>query len=175
MFSNIDWQTILLPQTPLLETFTRGSLMYLSLFFILRVVLKRESGAVALSDLLVIVLLADAAQNGLADDYRSIPDGILLVITIIFWSYSLDWLGYRYPLIGKFIHPPALLLVRDGNMLRRNMRKEFITVDELMSSLREQGVNEVSQVKRAYMEGDGKISVITHDQERHHSPDTPQV
>lgn len=164
MFANIDWQSMFYLQTPLLETFLRGSLMYLSVFFILRVVLKRESGAVALSDLLVIVLLADAAQNGLADDYHSISDGVLLVMTIVFWSYLLDWLGFRYSVIGKFIHPPALLLVRDGHLLRRNMRKEFITMDELMSSLREQGVNDIALVKRAYIEGDGKISVVTHNQ-----------
>jgi hypothetical protein len=60
------------------------------------VTLKREAGGVGITDMLVIVLLADAAQNAMAGEYKSISDGLVLVSTIIFWSYALDWLGYRY-------------------------------------------------------------------------------
>lgn len=168
---NIDWAGIFLPETPLLEIFIRGSVMYLSLFLMLRVVLKREAGTVGITDLLIVVLLADAAQNGLAGGYRSITDGLLLVATLIFWSYTLNWLDYRFPRIQGLIHPPPLLLVENGRMLKRNMRKEFITEEELLSMLREQGVEDAQEVKKAFMEGDGKISLITRDKRRHESPD----
>src|SRR5690606_22918530 len=72
-----DWESILMPSTPLVEILVRGSLVYLALFALLRFVLKRETGTLGTTDLLVIVLLADAAQNALADDYTSIPDGII--------------------------------------------------------------------------------------------------
>ena len=81
-------------------------------------------------------------------------------MTLIFWNYALDWLGSKVPLFGRLVHPPPLKLIEDGRLLRRNMRKEMITEDEMMSHLREQGVDEVSQVKAAYIEGDGRISVI---------------
>ena len=162
-----DWQAIFEPQTPLLETFTRGTVTYLALFLLLRLILKRESGAVSITDLLVIVLIADAAQNAMADDYTTISDGIVLVATLIFWSFALDWLGYRVVFIGRLVHPPPLELVKDGLEIRRNMAREFITHDELMSHLRSQGVEDVSQVKRAYMEGNGQISVITKEGEWH--------
>jgi uncharacterized membrane protein YcaP (DUF421 family) len=161
-FFKIDWEEIFVPQVPLLETFLRGTVVYLSLFFLLRFVLKRQTGTIAITDLLVLVLIADAAQNAMADDYKTIPDGLLLVSTIIFWAYALDWLGYHFPRAGRFIHPPPLLLVKDGQMLRRNMRQELITEQELMSKLREQGIEDLSKVKEAYMEGDGRISVITY-------------
>ena len=103
---HMDWHSIFVPDTPLLEIALRGSIMYLSLFVMLRVILKRQSGDVALSDLLVVVLIADAAQNGMAADYQSIPDGILLVFTIIFWSYALDWLGYHFPRLQRLLVPP---------------------------------------------------------------------
>lgn len=61
---DLDWKNIFLPGTPLLEIFLKGTLVYLSLFLLLRVVLKRESGTVGVTDLLVVVLLADAAQKG---------------------------------------------------------------------------------------------------------------
>jgi uncharacterized membrane protein YcaP (DUF421 family) len=158
--SQVDWANIFNPQTPVVEIVVRGSVMYLALFALLRLVLKREAGAIGITDLLVVVLLADAAQNALADDYRSIPDGLILVGTIVFWAWALNWLGYRVPLVQRLVHPPPLPLIRDGRMLRRNMEKELITEGELMSQLRQQGVGDVEDVAAAYIEGDGRISVV---------------
>lgn len=166
-FGGVEWRTLLLPSTPLLEIVVRGSVMYLVLFWLLRFVLKRVAGTVGMADLLMVVLIADAAQNALADDYRSIVDGVVLVITIVFWNYLLDWIGYRFPRFQRFFHPPPLPLVRDGHLLRQNMRQELITLDELMSQLRQQGIEDVEQVKSAAMEGDGRISVIGYDGQRH--------
>ena len=77
-----------------------------------------------------------------------------------FWSYFLDWLGYRFPRVRRLLRPPPLPLIKDGRMQRRNMRQEMITEEELMEHLREQGVEHVEDVKKSYMEGDGNISVI---------------
>ncbi|HVG22388.1 MAG TPA: YetF domain-containing protein, partial [Blastocatellia bacterium] len=90
-------------------------------------------------------------------------EGAVLISTIAFWDYTLDWLGYRYPRFQRFIRPAPLLLVKDGRMLRKNMRYEMITEEELFSQLRQQGVDKVSEVKKCYLEGDGRISVITND------------
>jgi len=160
LFGDVDWAELFVPRTPLLETFVRGTAIYLALFLLLRLVLKREAGAVGITDLLVLVLLADTAQNALAADDASIPDGILLVGTIVFWAYALDRLGYHVPLIERLVHPQPLPLVKDGQLLRRNMRQELITEGELMSQLRIQGVATVADVAAAHMEGDGRISVV---------------
>lgn len=155
-----DWQSVFVPTVSLLEIAARGTLVYLLLFVFMRFLMRREAGMIGIADLLVVVLIADAAQNAMSSEYKSVTEGALLVGTIIFWDYSLDWLGYRFPALGKVMHPPPLALVEDGRMNRRNLRRELISVDELMSQLREQGVEDVSEVKRAYMEGDGHISVI---------------
>ncbi|MCK9620273.1 MAG: DUF421 domain-containing protein [Methylobacter sp.] len=157
---NIDWKAIFLPDIPLIEIVVRGSIMYLALFILLRVILKRQSGTLGITDLLLITLLADASQNGMAGEYKSIPNGILLVATIIFWNFALDWLSYKSPIFQRLIEPPPLLLVKNGQLLRRNMRKELVTDEELMVQLREQGVSDISNVKEAYMESDGHISVV---------------
>jgi uncharacterized membrane protein YcaP (DUF421 family) len=159
---NVDWNAIFALDTPILEIFVRGTVTYLALFALLRTVLKREAGTVGITDLLVVVLLADAIQNGMSGDYHSITDGVLLVATIIFWSYLLNWLGFHYPALQRLVHPPALLLVNQGKMLRRHMRRELITEEELMSAIRSQGVDTLEHVKAAYMESDGTISVITY-------------
>jgi len=157
---NINWETIFVPDISLVETVVRGSIMYLALFILLRVILKRQSGTLGITDLLLITLLADASQNGMAGDYKSIPNGIVLVATIIFWDFALDWLSYKSPGFQRLIEAPPLLLVKNGQLLRRNMRKELITDEDLLMQLREQGISDISKVKEAYMESDGHISVV---------------
>lgn len=158
----MDWGKVLTPGIPPLEIFLRGSLTYLALFLMLRFVLKRESSNLGVTDLLVIVLIADAAQNAMAGGYTSVPDGLMLVGTIIFWSWFLEWLSYRFPLFERLVHPSPLPLVKEGRLLRRNMRRELVTKSELMSQLREQGVASLADVKLACMEGDGSISVVSY-------------
>jgi uncharacterized membrane protein YcaP (DUF421 family) len=140
--------------------------MYIALFVLLRVVLKRQAGSLGITDLLLITLIADASQNAMAGEYRSIPAGIVLVSTIIFWSYAFDWLSFKYPWFNRLTEPPPLPLIKDGKLLRRNMRQELITEEELMSQLREQGLDQVEKVKEAYMEPDGHISVVQYERSR---------
>jgi uncharacterized membrane protein YcaP (DUF421 family) len=156
----IKWHDLFFPSVSILELILRGSLVYLVLFALLRFVLKRVTGTLNIGDLLIIVLIADAAQNAMSAGYTSVTDGLILVATIIFWSYALDWLAYHFPRFERLLHPPPLPLVRDGKMLARNMRRELISVDELMSHLREQDVTDLKEVKTASMEGDGRISVV---------------
>jgi uncharacterized membrane protein YcaP (DUF421 family) len=162
----MDWKSLFSIDIPLFEIILRGSVMYISLFILLRVVLKRQAGSLGMTDLLLIVLIADASQNAMAGEYRSIPSGIVLVSTIIFWSYTFDWLSYRFPWFNRLTEPPPLPLIKDGKMLRKNMRRELITQEDLMSQLREQGLDDVGKVKEAYMESDGHISVVQQKQQR---------
>src|SRR5215217_2601089 len=77
--SEMKWTEMFALSTPIGEIVVRGTVMYLLLFTLLRVIVKRETGTTGISDLLVIVLIADAAQNGMSGDYSSITEGILLV------------------------------------------------------------------------------------------------
>jgi uncharacterized membrane protein YcaP (DUF421 family) len=167
MFDHIDWNSIFVPDTPFLEIIVRGSVMYLALTILLRIVLKRQTGTLGMTDLLLITLLADASQNAMAGEYRSLPDGIVLVATIIFWNYFLDWLTVKSEWFERLIEPPPLPLVKRGKLLRRNMRRELITEAELLGKLREQGVEDLSKVKLANIESDGQISLIQYEEKQH--------
>jgi uncharacterized membrane protein YcaP (DUF421 family) len=157
----IDWAQVFLPDANPLEIFVRGTIIYISLFLLLRFVLRREAGALGLTDLLVIVLLADAAQNGMAGDYQSIADGLILVCTLVFWSYVLAWLSFHSPFWRRIVQPPRVQLVNHGKLLWKNLAGEKITEDELMGELRTPGIEDVGEVRAAYIESDGMISVIT--------------
>jgi len=143
-----------------LEIVLRGTLVYWFLFLLFRFVLRRDVGSIGIADVLLLVLIADASQNAMAGGYESVAEGFLLVATIAGWNYALDWAGYHFPLIRRFIEPAPLPLIRDGRMLRRNMRQELVTPEELLAKLREQGVEDVSQVRSAFMESSGEISVL---------------
>jgi uncharacterized membrane protein YcaP (DUF421 family) len=145
---------------PVLELMLRGTLVYWLLFCIFRFVLRRDVGAVGIADILLLVVIADAAQNAMAGGYQTVTEGGILVITIVAWNWLLDLLSYRFPAVRRFAQPNRLTLIRAGVPQRHNMRREFITIDELEEKLREQGIDKMSDVKMAYLEGDGQISVI---------------
>jgi uncharacterized membrane protein YcaP (DUF421 family) len=155
-----EWDKVFLPSpSMILELVVRGTVIYLFLFIVLRV-LRRSAGAIGISDLLVVVLIADAAQNAMGSEYKTVTEGIVLVLTIVGWDYLLDWLGYRVPALRRLLRPKALMLVKDGELLSRNLRHALITKEELLGELREQGVERFEQVKTSYMESDGRISVV---------------
>lgn len=158
-----DWQKMFALDTPLIEIFVRGTIVYLALFLLLRFVVKREVGTVGIADLLVIVLIADAAQNAMAGEYTSITDGILLVATIIGWNVLLDAVAYRFPAARRIIEPRPVQIVKDGQLLKRNMRKVLVSEEDLLSKMRLQGCDDISRVKSSFVESDGRISVVERD------------
>jgi uncharacterized membrane protein YcaP (DUF421 family) len=156
----IDFQALFIPTHSIAEMLVRGTIMYLALVAIMRLLMRRGVGALSIADLLVIVVIADAAQNAFSKQYQSITEGIVLILTIIGWDYALDTLSYKFPAVRRFLHSQPLLLVRDGKVIRRNMKQESLTEQELMSHLRLQGIENLSEVKKAFLEDDGQISVI---------------
>jgi len=156
----LDWGQLLGFSVPPAEIIIRGTAMYWFLFLVFRFVVRRELGGIGIGDILIMVVVADASQNAMAGEYTSITDGFLLVGTLISWNVLLDWLAFRFAFIRSFAKPPSLLLVRHGRILKHNMRREFISEDELWVKLREAGVESLESVKRAYVEADGQISVI---------------
>jgi uncharacterized membrane protein YcaP (DUF421 family) len=156
----VEWAELLIPTHSLAEIALRGTIMYLVLFLILRFVKLRQSSTIGIADILVIVVIADAAQNGFAKEYKSITEGILLVLTIIFWDTTLNWLSYHFKIFERLLAPLPLSLIENGQMNRRHMRREYITEEELRGQLRQQGIEEVSDVRTACLEANGEISVV---------------
>lgn len=157
---DVNWPELFRLTVPPLELFVRGSAMYWFILIVLRIAGRRDIGSMGVADMLVLVLIADAAQNGMAGQYQSITDGAILVAVIVGWVALIDRLTYFLPWLDRMLEPKQICLVRDGRMLRRNMRREYITPDELLSELRLQGCHGLADVRRAYIEPDGNISVL---------------
>ena len=76
------------------------------------------------------------------------------------WNFVVNAASYHSRFVEKLVSSRPIEIVRNGKILRRNMRREFVTEEELMSALREQGVDSVDQVKSVTIEGEGAITVV---------------
>jgi uncharacterized membrane protein YcaP (DUF421 family) len=156
----MDFQELFALSVSPWELVVRGSAMYLFLFLLFRVVVRRRVGSIGMADILILVIVADAAQNGMSGEYKSVTDGFILVATLIGWNMLIDWLAFRVPRLQSILEPPPLLLIEDGRILWRHLRMEFLSETELKTKLREHGVEDASEVRKAYMEPDGQITVL---------------
>ncbi|ABE48942.1 MULTISPECIES: DUF421 domain-containing protein [Methylobacillus] len=138
----------------------RGSLVFWFLFIIFRFILRRDVGSLGIGDFLFVVIVADASQNAMSGDSETFLDGALLVMTLLGWNLLFDYLGYRFPLVRQFTESSSMMLVRNGEIQWKNLRREWITKEELMSKMREEGLEKLEQVKEMRLEPDGRISVI---------------
>jgi uncharacterized membrane protein YcaP (DUF421 family) len=159
VFETFDWGALLIPQNPVAEVIVRGTLIYLLLYLVLRFFLNRQAGAVGIPDILVIVLIVEATTDALGKN-ESVTEAALLIGTVMAWSYGLQWLSFKVPRLEFLVNSPKVKLIENGNILRRNMRRELVTDEELMALLRSQGIDDPKKVKSAYIEGSGDISVI---------------
>ena len=155
-----DFPALFAINVPPLEIIVRGTMVYWFLFLMFRFVLRRDVGSVAITDVLFVVVIADAAQNAMAGTYDTISEGFLLVTTIGAWNYGLDWAAYHFKPVRRLVDGQPMPLIRDGKLMRRNMRRELLTLDDLQSALREHGIEKIEDVKLAVMESGGQISVV---------------
>ena len=145
---------------PIWEMMLRGTVIYIALLLVFRFLLRRDVGSMGVADLLFVVLVADASSNAMQGGYHRVGDGLVLVGTMIAWNYVLDWLAFRSDAMSRLLDAPPEVLVRHGRLNRRAMRRELLTEDELLGKLREQGVENIAEVRIARMESDGNLSVF---------------
>jgi uncharacterized membrane protein YcaP (DUF421 family) len=156
----MNWEDVFAFSLSPAEIVLRGTLMYWFLFVIFRFVLRRDIGNVGISDFLFVVIVADASQSALSGDAETVADGFLLVGTLVFWNFFFDYISYKFAFIRRLTEPPSVLLVKDGKPIIRNMRREYITINEIQAKMREEGIEDMNKVKEMRLESDGNISVI---------------
>lgn len=160
-----SWSAIFSLEKPLLELVARGTALYIVILVFMRFMPRRTGGELAIMDLVFVLLIANAAANALGD-YSAVGDGVVLIATLMTLNYVLNFMSFRFRLVERLVSAPPLQIVRDGKLLRRNMRREFLTEDELMDHLRRQGIDDLQDVKTAFVEGEGNITVIDHERKR---------
>jgi uncharacterized membrane protein YcaP (DUF421 family) len=153
------WEGVFAPEVPLLELVVRGTALYFAMLILVRLLPRRTGGELGMMDLIFVLLLAEAATHAMGD-YTSLADALIVIATLTIWNFLINVLSYRIPVIEHLVSASAIEVVRNGRLLRRNMRREYLTEAELMSHLREEGIEKLEDVKCAMVESDGRISVI---------------
>jgi len=153
-----SWAAIFAIETPVFELFVRGTVVYFAVIALMRL-LPRVGGDLAVIDLVFLLLVADAASSGFGE-HQTVGDAIVVLATLMGWNYLFNVLSFHLPFIERLVSGSRLQIVRDGRLMRRNMRREYVTEEELMAQLRRQGLDKVEDVKAAYIEGDGQLTVI---------------
>ena len=168
-----DWEGMFEPAAPLLESVVRGTIIFLALLALTRLVGQREAGGLGITDVLLVVLVAQGAAAGISGEADSITESLVLIVTMLFWSVAVDALAYRWPALARILKARPKPLIEDGQLNRRLMRRELITDDEIASQLRLQGVGDLAMVERAYIEPNGMISIFRRDGGDAEAPEPP--
>ena len=161
----IDWAALIEPHH-VLENIVRASVIFWMLFLLLRFLPNRKAGGVGPTDLLVVVLLANAVQTAIQREGTAITDAAIQVGTIVGWSVLFDVIGGRVPALRGVFQSEPVEVIRDGEILTRNLRREFMTEEELDAQLRLQSGDAIEDVAHAYIEHDGRVSVIRRQDQR---------
>ena len=174
-FEMPEWGGMFVPDVSLVESFLRGTAVYFGILILFRVVLKKQAGGVGLPDVMLVVLVSECVSSAINADAKSVPNGLASVAALLFWSYAIDWVSYHSPWLRRQLEPKPITLIRDGRVVEENMRKEQMTEEELDEQLRQNGVEDPSQVKRAVIEGSGGVSVIPRDDSGGEKPPAPNT
>src|SRR5690554_709027 len=146
-------------ENSLVTLMVKGTVIYLGILFLFRILPRRTGGEMAMMDLIFVLLIAEAATHSLGG-YESITEGFVVILTLMGWNYLINFLSYRSDFVEKMVSASASPIINNGKLLHRNMRREYLTREELMDHLCLEGIEEIEEVKSAYVEGDGKISVV---------------
>ena len=139
----------------------RAAIIYLFLLLIFRVAGERTLASLTTFDFVLLLIIAEATQQGLIGDDFSVTKALLLVSTLIGLDVALSLLKDRSRLLHKIIEGVPLVIVEDGRVLADRMQRARIGIDDVLQAARElQGLERLDQIKYAVLERTGEISII---------------
>ena len=165
------WSDLLHPGVPIAEKVIRTIFVYFFLIIGLRLAGKRELTQLNPFDLVVLLLLSNTVQNAIIGEDNSLLGGLLGAATLLVLNGILVRVLFHYRELDKIEGKPDVL-VKNGRVLRRHMERELITLAELESAARRQGIESLAHVKECRLETGGALTFIakhpTDDEQRHH-------
>jgi uncharacterized membrane protein YcaP (DUF421 family) len=134
--------------------------VFFFLLLLTRVIGRRELSSLEPFDLILLIVLGDAVQQGLTQDDYSVTGAILVVGTFAVLTLLVSWLGYRFRRIRPVLEGEPLIVVEDGKVIERNARRERLTVAEIAAEARSQQIGSLDEVRWGVLETNGRISFI---------------
>ena len=152
--------TLFVPEISVWEKVARAAMIYFFILLAFRFSGKRQVGQLTPFDLVVLLVISNVVQNAIIGPDNSLTGGIIGAITILVLNYLVVELSFRFKGVRRVLEAQPTLLVHNGRVLRENLRKERVTMDELLAALRRNGLTSPDHVRFAVLEETGNIRVI---------------
>jgi len=138
----------------------RAIVLFGFMFLLTRVIGRRELSSLEPFDLILLIVLGDSIQQGLTQDDYSITGAVIAVGTIAVLQLLVSYSSFRFRWVRSFLHGDPIVLMQDGEVIERNLKRERLTREELAEQARVQQIASLADVQWAVFEPSGTISFI---------------
>jgi uncharacterized membrane protein YcaP (DUF421 family) len=138
----------------------RAIFLFFFVFLLTRVIGKRELSSLEPFDLILLIVAGDAIQQGLTQDDYSVTGSVIVVGTIALLQVAISFTGYKFRFLRRVLEGEPVVIVQDGQVIERNLRRERLTAEEVASEARQQQIASLDDVQWAVLETNGSISFI---------------
>jgi uncharacterized membrane protein YcaP (DUF421 family) len=138
----------------------RATVLYFFVVLVTRGVGRRELSSLSPFDLILLIVLGDAIQQGLTQDDYSVTGAIIAVSTLASWQVFTAYLSFRSRTARRVFEGEPIVIAQDGKVIEKNLKRERLTEDELAEEMRQQQIASIEQVEWAILEPSGTISFI---------------
>ena len=150
----------------MLLSYIRTALLYLILIAVIRLMGKRQIGQMEASEFVVTMLVANLAAIPMQDGGIPLLSGLVPILTVLGLELVLSFLSMRSLILRRLLCGKPVILIENGRVLQKNLRRTSITLDELTGHLRQKDVLDIQKVQFAILETDGNLSVFPYPKER---------
>lgn len=158
-----------LPALSLPVLIARSILVYVFMLVALRLAGRREMGQLSSFDLILLLILSNAVQNSIVGGDSTLGGGLVSAATLVSVDWMVGWAACRWPWFERIVQGRAVRIVTDGKVHVRTLARQRITLEELRSALRKQGIFRIGDCQRVVLESDGTLSAIRRDQDGPHT------
>jgi uncharacterized membrane protein YcaP (DUF421 family) len=138
----------------------RGIFVFVFLYVLMRMMGRRELSSLEPFDLILLIVLGDAVQQGLTQDDYSLTGAFLAIGTIAVLQLTVSYANFRFPKLRPVLDGEPIVVVQDGKPIEKNLKRERVTIDDLAAAARQQNIAKIDDVQWAVMETSGAISFI---------------
>jgi len=138
----------------------RAIALYVFVVFVMRVIGRRELSSMTPFDLVLLIILGDAIQQGLTQDDYSVTGAVLAIATIASLQVLTSYLSFKSRRARKIFEGEPIVLVERGALVDRNLKRERMTPDEVAEEMRQQQISSIDDVEWGILEANGSISFI---------------
>ena len=138
----------------------RAIVLFSFIFLVTRVIGRRELSSLAPFDLILLIVLGDAIQQGLTQDDYSVTGALIAVGTIAALQALLSYVSFRFAILRPVLDGEPIVVVQDGKPIDRNLRRERLALEEVMEEARLQQISSLDEIEWAVLEPSGNISFV---------------